>query len=676
MKYSTLNSNLYRITILLAAFYILLIGKSHQVLQASAITLNAVADVDVRSGAAANDAYNRNVLFIKQQNTDPNIGISGKAYIRFELPDDFGYATSATFTMTRSLVGAWSWKYDVFGLNQDAETVPFIESENTPPGMTWNNALGNDIESSRGFDPTKTTFLGSWQVQNGGNGGYVGDQYSVAASSVKGLLNSDVNRSITFMVSRDGTSTSHDHWASKEDGVYSGPLLSIEYVANPSSARWNQWLANRQGALPISAWSYFDRYGGTVSEYETYRNAGLTMANVPRLLIGGSTHQVANAETANVGIILGQSESLHLNESKLINTVNFANNNSYNVIGYTLKDEPEPDQFSALRQAHNYIYENDPDALPICNILPNYAWSYGRPEKYGIDYEGYVQKYIDEVQPAVIGHTHYALLEDGTDRTDFYSNLELFRDKSLENGIGLFGFVLVTDHWAGPYRRASGSDIRWQAYSHMAYGAKGLYYYNYRIDDSRFGEGIVDHVNGQPTDLYNLVQNTNDKAFVLGDELLKLNSIGVYHTGKITDNTIPDDTTRYTTSVDSPFDRFWGQEFLHGVFEADDAASIDRYILLVNKRHGKDMNITSLARGTAYFTIDDMYDTVFILNPLTGNEEILAAHGVYNNKDLYQIILDGGDAALIRFTHLPEPTSFFMLGFAGLICVLKKRNVV
>ena len=638
---------------------------------ASSATITATADADVRSGSSADDAFDRTVLFIKQTGTNPNVGTSGKAYIRFDLPSDFGWTGTAEFTMTRSLVGAWSWEYDIYGLDEGVAGEIFTESEDAPPGITWNNAPGNDTASTNGVVAGGTTYLGSWQVNSPTSGGYAGDQYSINPSAVSNFLNSDINGSVTFIVTRDGDSTSHDHWASSEDGTYDAPTLSFTYIPRQSSSRWDDWVQDRAGEFPISSWSYFMRYSGSVSEYQTYAGAGLTMANVPRLLIGGATAQVDNAVTAGVDVLLGQSENLHINRTDLVDAVTYASSGTHNVIGYTLKDEPEPDQFEDLRWANYYIYQNDQqNAIPIANLLPNYAWAWGnREQTYGVDYEGYVQRYIDETHPTVIGHTHYPLLSDGSDRQDFYDNLELFRDKALENDIGLFGFVLVTDHTAGPYRRASGSDIRWQVNSHLAYGAKALYYYNYRIDDANFGEGIVDHANGNPTDLYTPVQTTNDKVSAWGATLLDLESTGVFHTGNISDNAIPTGTTRYTTAVAAPIDLFWGKEFLMGVFFDEINPSSDRYMLLVNKRHGAGLDITSLIRATAYFTLDTAFNTVYYIDPATGLEQLLSPTGTYNGKPLYEVVLEGGDASLMRFTHMPEPGSvlLFVTGAAALM---------
>lgn len=636
------------------------------------------ADVDIRSGVLQDEAYNRDHLFIQYKNSDPNVGVSGKAYVRFSLPSDFGFASSVTFKMTRSAVGAWGWNYDVYGLNDGAGGEFFVETENAPPGITWNSAPGNDTASSNKFLGTESSLLGAWQVLNPSQGGLVGDQYSITTSALTDHINNDANGSVVLMVARNGVSTSNDLWASKENTSFNGPSLQLTYLTRQTASdRWASWVQNRNGQLPISSWSYFGRYNEGVQEYQTFKDAGLTMVNTPRLTVGGSMGQINSALSVGLDVLLGQAENLHMNRQELINAVGLPSPVDTRVIGYTLEDEPLPDQFSDLKSASYYIYEHDQrGAIPIVNLLPNYAWKWGNREQiYGVDYEGYVQKYIDEVHPAVLVHTHYPIMKTGADRPEYYSNLELFRTKALENGIGVFGFVLVTDHGdeVNGHRRASGSDIRWQVNSHLAYGAKGIYYYNYRIEQGiGFGEGLVDDLNGNPTDLYSLVQSANQTASAHGQVLMGLISTGVFHTGNDSDDSIPDGTIRYTTAVDSPFDRFWGKEFLQGVFIDESSSSIDRYVMLVNKRHAAGLDISSILRSSPAFTIDLNFDTVYILDPVTGMEQLLAPVGVYQGRDLFSLTLEGGEAALLRFTHVPEPRSFAVIMMSGAVVLLRR----
>jgi hypothetical protein len=630
---------------------------------AESATLGAEADIDIRSEIVEYDAYNRDVLLVKQYSTDPDWGISAKAYVRFMLPADFGTVNTANFEMTRAFIGPWAFNYNILGLNDGLADEFFTEAENDDIGVNWHTAPANDPTTTNTMLASDTTALGSWQVLKPDQGGVAGDKYSINTSGLVNFLNLDSDGFVTLGIVRDGVSTSTDQWASKENLTYDGPELTLDYTpiavdwAASASDRWSDWRQGRAGSMPTAAWSYFVRYSGSVAEYDTYRDAGLNMVNVPRKELPGypdPSAQYSNAVTAGgVGIILGQYENLHENPIELAKTVAQAEASGGAVIGYMLEDEPLPDEFASLAEAHKYIYRYDQSgALPMANLLPNWAWNTARQTTYGVDYDGYVQQYIDEVNPAVLIHTHYPTLLDGTDRPEYYGNLELFRDKGLASDIGVMGFVLVTDHTvAGPYRRPSESDIRWQAYSHLAYGAKGIYYYNYRIGDENFGEGLVDDATGLPNQSYADVAANNADIQLIADKLMALESTGVFHTGA----SVPADTTQYTSLVDSVLDDVFGDEYLIGEFtNSDDLGDTDSYVMLVNKRHGAGLDSDDVSLlDMAQFTIDAGLGSVFAYDPFTGIESELFSSDNVNiggtlYDDVFSILLNGGQGILLR----------------------------
>ncbi|MDC0935777.1 hypothetical protein OAS39_05790, partial [Pirellulales bacterium] len=620
------------------------------------VDLGADADVDIRSADQADNGYDRNVNLVRNMNPNPAVGRDYKAYLRFQLPVDFDSANSATLTMTRAVAGIDGSTQKVFGLNDgtgdywleaDGAGIGTVGSDPNVVGATWNNAPGNVTTSASGF--MNSSEIGEIVTLSQSAGGANGDSYSTSIAS--SFLDADTNGLVTFMIGREQVSSSYDHWASSEHATTAWrPTLSLDYTAVDfavsASQRWNDFRVSRAGVMPTAAWSYFVRYDGSVAEYQTYANAGLNMAMAPR-------NQVANADSVNgLGIVLGQFENLHQNSVLLHQTVEQSESSGGQVVAYQLEDEPEPDQFAILANAHQYIYRNDQsNALPMVNLLPNYAWLPGssRAITYGIDYAGYVQKFIDDVHPAVLIHTHYPTLANGTDRADYYSNLELFRTKGLANDIGVMGFVLVTEHTSGPYREPSGSDVRWQANSQLAYGAKGLFYYNYRIaHEGAFSEAIVTHATGAPTVQYAKVQATNSQTQVIAPELLQLTSTGVFHTPK--GGSVPSDTTQYTSLVDAPINDFFGDDFLIGVFENQDVVGSDDFIYLVNKRHESNFDISPAIRATASFTLDSMFDSVSYYDPLTGLEGPLLSTGLFGGSDLFEYELQGGAGVLLRFS--------------------------
>ncbi len=210
--------------------------------------------------------------------------------------------------------------------------------------------------------------------------------------------------------------------------------------------------------------------------------------------------------------------------------------------GYYVKDEPNYMHFQALGEICRELERLDPDSLPYVNLFPTYANSnqLGTPT-----YEEHVREYLRIVQPRVLSYDHYALLRDGGQRPDYYENLEIIRREGLSTGTPQWQIVLSLAHLA--YRDPTEGEMRWQVYTSLAYGMKGIMYFTYwppasLAQEGRFG--IVDG-DGNPARLYPIVQQLNSEIAALGPTLLRLTSTGVYHTGE----QIPAGTTRQGTEA-------------------------------------------------------------------------------------------------------------------------------
>lgn len=401
------------------------------------------------------------------------------------------------------------------------------------------------------------------------------------------------------------------------------PCHADDHLSEMAQARWNAWRKGQQ-EYPIAAWSYFPRYTGSVVEFEMYKAAGLNMVQT-------SVAHAPNASAAGLQVLLGSWERLHKNLDTLQLYTRVFNKPGTSVAGYQLFDEPSPLEFVDLGKAVEIIYHQDQrNAIPIITLLPNYAVSYSR---FQMTYQQYVRKFVNEVHPAVLLSTHYATLKDGVDRREFYQNLELFRTEAARAGIGLMGFVLVTPHLN--YRRASEVDLRWQVYSLLAYGAKGLWYYNYRIGDSGFGDGLVTHDTGEPTVSYPWVQKINQEVQNIGKLLLALESTVVVHTGDL----LPMGTKEYAPGSLAAVGSIQGDDFLIGQFRHMDAPSDAVYMMVVNKRHDP----KSEMEAAFSFTLTNAYNQVWRYAQ-NGQPELLqlSADGEYN------LVLPGGQGALLR----------------------------
>ncbi len=197
--------------------------------------------------------------------------------------------------------------------------------------------------------------------------------------------------------------------------------------------------------------------------------------------------------------------------------------------GYFLHDEPSSRWFPVLGELHAEFQQCDPGHIPYINLLPNYA----TPRNLGApSYREYLRRYVETVRPSVISYDHYPLLDDGSDRHDYFENLEAVRTVASDNNRNLstWGIILIAPHV--PYRDPTAAELQWQAYTSLVYGVKGLLYFTYWPPESLAVSAIVD-TKGKPTERYEMVQELNRKITAIGPTLLSLRSTGVYHTGSI-----------------------------------------------------------------------------------------------------------------------------------------------
>jgi hypothetical protein len=414
-----------------------------------------------------------------------------------------------------------------------------------------------------------------------------------------------------------------------------------DYEKQRASEAWNAWRKNFDG-FPIAAWGYFQRYGTEpAAEYTMYKNANLTMVMAP---LGTEADAVAAGLKTIIGLWNDDDtyEDLHMDMDKLASYVSYGD---ANVVGYMLCDEPSSRwEMEKIGYASNYVYVNDRrDAIPMVDILPYpYDMGLGSVSWGGEFSPEYMQLYIDLAHPSMLLTDCYVIYYDGTTNEErFYNNYEIVREKTLANDIGFMGFVLNTEH--GDYREASESDIYWQTYSLLAYGAKGYFYYNYRITSTAFEDGLVTESTGQPTSTYYYAQSVNGEVLNIGSVLMSLESTGVYHTG----SGLPSMVTSYTNGSVTGLDSFSGSDFVIGEFEnMDDDSDDDVYVMVVNKKHGAFMSVNSSSLlSTASLNVDSAYPYVYKYDTSGNLQQLTGSNGNYSLTDV-----GGGQGILLRLS--------------------------
>ncbi len=602
------------------------------------VTLYAGSDATIKSTAPGSNFGTDAQIQWSCTSTSPYAG--NKCYFRFRLPKDAaGYTTAATLKLTRSGVSPWNTRARLYVLNDNAAGQNWTES-----AITWNNAPANTL-TDYGFDTNQASYITQVNLLGWKNAANLTGEVWAVSNGVANVLNADTDQLVTFMVEWALAPYSvGESFAAKEHTTLEGPVLEITYdapgyeanVKTLATQKWHAW-RKKQSQFPSAAWSYFNNYSGSQDEYQVYKDAGLNLVQSPYAQCNTATN------VTGLNLLLGSWESIWKDPVKLTHYIDYPVPGSQQVAGYLLYDEPPATSFPQLAAAAEMIYRlDDKDALPIIDHLPNWAVEYDRfglGATNGTFYETYINKFMEDVSPCVMLNCHYPVLADGSDRPQYYDNIEFFRRLALKYDIGLMGFALVNGHT--PYREPSESDLNWMVYSYLAYGAQGMFYYNYRImPDSRFAEGLVTYSNGTPRTTYYMAQTLNAGLDKLWPVLKQLKSTAVFHTG----TTVPAGTVKYTNGASAAIATFTGTNCILGEFvNWDHRADDSLYVMVVNKNHGGTLS-SAASSATVAFTPNSSYPYVSLISSATG-EEILQQSVQGTNR----LTLGGGKGALLRF---------------------------
>lgn len=237
------------------------------------------------------------------------------------------------------------------------------------------------------------------------------------------------------------------------------------------------------------------------------------------------------------------------------------------VYAINLRDEPTSLYFEGLAKVGDLIREMAPDIPPFVNLFPNYA----SPQQLGEPtYAEHVEKFVEIFRPEILSYDHYALFEDGSLREDYWSNLELIREVALRNDIPFWNVILSSAHFN--FREVTAADLRFQVFTTLAYGGKGIVYFKYLAPArGNYRMAPVDQF-GNKTRTWEDMRNVNNQIHKLAPVLLKLTSDAVYHFGEVPRGSQGPPEDSLVVEADP--------NFMVGDFTHTDGT---RYVMLVNR---------------------------------------------------------------------------------------------
>ncbi len=194
--------------------------------------------------------------------------------------------------------------------------------------------------------------------------------------------------------------------------------------------------------------------------------------------------------------------------------------------GYRLWDEPNAKMFDQLAVRVNKLRQVRPGRLGYINLYPNYA---NDRQLGAAGYEEYVQRFLKTVDVDVLSMDHYPPFKPKTDgRRRYCQNLETMRKHSVSKRIPFWNYFNTAPF--GPHTDPTEAQIRWQVYTSIAYGAKGVAYFTYGTPDTfEFPKGsAILQRDGSRTRHWYQARRINARIKKLGPTLMQLRSTGVY----------------------------------------------------------------------------------------------------------------------------------------------------
>lgn len=232
-------------------------------------------------------------------------------------------------------------------------------------------------------------------------------------------------------------------------------------------------------------------------------------------------------------------------------------------------DEPMDARFPELVQLRDEARKTIPSVPFFNNLLPVYGFS-GFEE-----YERHLENYFSMLKPKIVTYDHYAFFRDGTFLEDYFPNLALFRRAAMRHGSD-FGLIAQLTGF-GPCRAASEGELRFQAFTSLAFGAKIHGWFTFLEPIGQFDDwhdAVID-TEGYRTAHYAMVRRLNGEILQLGRTLLECRNTGVFFNS---------DTPRFCESLTNArlVKRVSGGAAVVGEFRHRDGRD---FVMIVNRNY-------------------------------------------------------------------------------------------
>lgn len=212
--------------------------------------------------------------------------------------------------------------------------------------------------------------------------------------------------------------------------------------------------------------------------------------------------------------------------------------------GFFVGDEPRPDQNELYIKTVQLVMRHAPGLIPFGNLVPywgggsDYDMFAGAPEE---EHTKLVEDYLRKTKVPLLGYDQYSqCLNDAHNQevgiNSYFLVLDKYNELTKKYGIPFYATLLSCGHWS--YRVPTEDDIRWQIYTALAHGARGiLWFHLYQYDAGNSYVGLpLCGPDRLRTPLFDIISRQQYIFNCYYREIFdKLEMTAVYHTGHIYD---------------------------------------------------------------------------------------------------------------------------------------------
>ena len=288
------------------------------------------------------------------------------------------------------------------------------------------------------------------------------------------------------------------------------------------------------GEIPISYWWTIPDYAHNFDDARTrelYAEMAATGINV--VLHNGEVRQTPaeNKRIMNIAGELGMKfigqvslggEDVYLSQQRIDAIREYLADSPY-YLGEYIADEPSATRFDELGQFTKDYLAAFPEKEVYINLFPYYAST----QQFGTStYSEHIEQYIEKVPTKSLCFDYYALnIAEASLGDSYYTNIDLVRSKTLAQRMP-FWMIIQAGKVGKNTRMPSEKEERWNVWSALAGGSKGISYFCYwdpwgsAEDPENEADVAMVHINGEKTPKYYEIQKINSDIKTIGKKLL------------------------------------------------------------------------------------------------------------------------------------------------------------